>query len=228
MLQNLFNRSASSDIQLAIRKTVDSTVIAGIMAKQGEINGVFSKWKLICLGSLIRLMKPEVVVETGVAHGSSSAVILEALYENGRGTLYSIDLPVFKGQDGKLKPWLRGYSFKAEDVSTVRDLDQVGWLVPSDLRDQWKLVLGDSLTELPKLLPTLPEVNLFLHDSLHHYEHMTQEFELIWPCLTNGGFLLADDIFLKRHLAVPDFANRHGGQAKNYLQLGMVRKLENT
>ena len=40
-----------------------------------------------------RLIDPEVVIETGVAYGVSSAFILKALQENDRGTLYSIDLP---------------------------------------------------------------------------------------------------------------------------------------
>ena len=37
--------------------------------------------------------QPEVVVETGVAHGVTSRVVLEALNSNDRGHLWSIDLP---------------------------------------------------------------------------------------------------------------------------------------
>ena len=41
---------------------------------------------------LVRSLKPETVVETGVCYGASSAYILQALKDNGRGVLYSIDL----------------------------------------------------------------------------------------------------------------------------------------
>ncbi|MDN5698624.1 MAG: class I SAM-dependent methyltransferase [Rubrobacter sp.] len=42
---------------------------------------------------LCRLRKPEAVVETGVAHGVSSAFLLAALRVNGGGELHSVDLP---------------------------------------------------------------------------------------------------------------------------------------
>jgi len=40
---------------------------------------------------LCKIMKPDVVVETGVAYGQSSSYILQALKENNNGILYSID-----------------------------------------------------------------------------------------------------------------------------------------
>lgn len=45
------------------------------------------------LYTIIRIRKPDIVVETGVAQGVSSTFILQALEDNGRGQLYSIDLP---------------------------------------------------------------------------------------------------------------------------------------
>ncbi len=47
---------------------------------------------LALLHWLVRLLKPEVVVETGVASGASSRAILEGIVANGRGHLYSSDL----------------------------------------------------------------------------------------------------------------------------------------
>jgi len=40
-----------------------------------------------------RALRPEVVVETGVGYGVSSAFILKALEQNGGGILHSVDLP---------------------------------------------------------------------------------------------------------------------------------------
>lgn len=47
--------------------------------------------------AIVRVLKPEIVVETGVASGLSSAYILQALEENRKGKLYSIDLPAREG-----------------------------------------------------------------------------------------------------------------------------------
>jgi hypothetical protein len=40
----------------------------------------------------------------------------------------------------------------------------------------------------------LPEIDLFVHDSLHTCRNMMMEFKLIWPRLRPGGILIADDI----------------------------------
>jgi predicted O-methyltransferase YrrM len=45
------------------------------------------------LYALCRYLRPKVIVETGVGLGTSSLFILQALEDNGEGTLYSIDKP---------------------------------------------------------------------------------------------------------------------------------------
>jgi predicted O-methyltransferase YrrM len=119
-----------------------------------------------------RLIDPEVVVETGVAYGVSSAFILKALQENGRGTLYSIDLPPLR--TGYEKFW--------------------GIAVPDELRGRWRLRRGSSARVLPRLLQEISKADLFVHDSLHTHRNMRHEFDTIWPHLRNGGLLLADDV----------------------------------
>jgi len=42
---------------------------------------------------IIRAVKPEIVIETGVASGKSSSLILLALEHNAKGKLFSVDLP---------------------------------------------------------------------------------------------------------------------------------------
>jgi len=44
------------------------------------------------LYSIVRHLRPDVVVETGVGGGLSSAFLLKGLQDNQRGRLYSIDL----------------------------------------------------------------------------------------------------------------------------------------
>src|SRR5579862_4942290 len=43
---------------------------------------------------VVRALMPDVMVETGVCNGKSSAFVLNAMDHNGRGHLHSIDLPV--------------------------------------------------------------------------------------------------------------------------------------
>ena len=119
-----------------------------------------------------RLIEPEIVVETGVAYGVSSAYILAALRETGRGTLHSVDLP----------PLRRKYE------------TFWGIAVPDELRDRWRLYRGSSASILPLLLEETGTIDLFVHDSLHTRRNMRREFDTVWPCLRDGALLLADDV----------------------------------
>jgi hypothetical protein len=132
---------------------------------------------------IVRRFRPEVVVETGVARGATSFVILSAFRQNSTGRLYSIDLP-------PERPDLRSLHTSA---------------VPHDLRDRWDLRLGSSRRLLPALLEELVTVDVFIHDSAHTQRNMRWEYELAWPHLRPGGFLLSDDIH--RNAAFGDFVN---------------------
>src|SRR5918995_2668279 len=125
-----------------------------------------------CCYLMCRLLEPAVVVETGVAYGVSSAFILRALEENGRGVLHSVDLPPLRREYERF--W--------------------GVAVDGALKGRWRLHRGSSARVLPRLLDELETVDLFVHDSLHTYLTMRREFEAIWPRLRTGGALLADDI----------------------------------
>jgi predicted O-methyltransferase YrrM len=149
------------------------------MKKTGMKRGAFdltmlSPLRAPALYVLIRLTAPEVVVETGVADGFSSSFILQALEKNGKGKLYSIDLPGQPGQE------LHG--------------KKTGWLVPDELRVRWDLRLGSSREHLPGLLRELGKVDLFYHDSDHSYENMTFEFRSVIGSLEHGGLVISDDI----------------------------------
>jgi predicted O-methyltransferase YrrM len=125
-----------------------------------------------CCYLMCRLLEPAVVVETGVAYGVSSAFILRALEENGRGVLHSVDLPPLRREYEKF--W--------------------GVAVDEALRSRWRLHRGSSGRILPHLLKELETVDLFVHDSLHTYRNMRREFEAVWPHLRTGGALIADDV----------------------------------
>lgn len=121
---------------------------------------------------LCRLIRPSIVIETGVAYGVSSAFILRAMDENGSGTLHSVDLPPLRKEYEKF--W--------------------GVAVTETLKGRWKLHRGSSVRTLPLLLDEVRAIDLFVHDSLHTHRNMRREFDTVWPRLRNGGALLADDV----------------------------------
>ena len=128
--------------------------------------------ELSSLYLLVRLIKPDIVVETGVSSGASSAYILFALRDNDKGRLISIDLPPDNLPPGKSS----------------------GWVVPSLLNERWSLHIGDSKHLLEPLLHEAGEVDCFIHDSLHTYDHMMWEFRTAWNFLKPGGLFLSHDV----------------------------------
>ena len=121
---------------------------------------------------LCKIMKPNNVVETGVAYGLSSMYILQAIHENKKGILYSID-SVFR-------PW------ESEKM--------IGSAIPSHLRSNWRFVFGSSSQKLKKLLNSIGPIDIFFHDSLHTFKNMMFEFEAAWPYVNKNVFLISDDI----------------------------------
>lgn len=128
--------------------------------------------KVLVQYAVIRALKPDVVVETGVASGVSTSYLLLALAKNCRGVLHSIELG---------------------DASYLPAGKAPGWIVPEWLKPRWHLHVGDAVSLLPAVLAELPEVDVFIHDSLHTYEHMKFELETAYRHIRPGGLLLADD-----------------------------------
>jgi len=124
------------------------------------------------LYALCKIIKPKIIVETGVAYGLGTSYILQALYENKSGTLYSID--------SEFRPW------ESELM--------IGSAIPDELKTHWKFVKGSSSKKLNDLLESVGKIDIFLHDSMHTHKNMIFEFESAWPHIKNNGFLLSDDI----------------------------------
>ena len=118
----------------------------------------------------VRILEPEVVVETGTEKGLGSVVIAEALLRNGHGRLYTLDIESSSGlifKDDK----------RYHDVIKHR--------------------IGDSITLLNELNET---VDVFLHDSDHSAEHERREFEAVRPLLAAHGVVLSDNSHVTQEL----------------------------
>ncbi len=145
--------------------------------------------------ALVRALQPEKVVETGVANGVSTSYVLLAMERNGKGHLHSIDIG---------------------DPATVPPGFMTGWAVLERLRKRWTMHLGDARALLPPLLERLGTIDLFIHDSLHTYEHMMFEFECAWPHIRPGGFLIADDALWNTSFS--EFVRRVGANRARILR----------
>lgn len=175
----------------------------------------------LLLYSIVRTFKPDIVVETGVARGASSAFILCALHENERGHLYSIDLPLretsYKITNQNI------YELEDGQKYSIRpDALRIGDLIPEYVKHRWTLILGDSKKRLPELLRRIGGIDIFLHDSLHTYEHMSFEYETAWPYIRKDGFLISHDVLW--NTAFLDFAERHGRTFTLYYSLVVIKK----
>lgn len=176
------------------------------------------------LYGLVRALRPATIIETGTANGISTTYFLAALHRNGEGRLVSIDLPFSAGNAGELLPIVEGTSIGIYDASPVPAGKEPGWVVPDELRAPWELRLGDARALLPAVLEEVGEIQLFFHDSLHSREHMLFEFETAWPHLARGGVLVADDVFQRKHDALPAFARQVGRRFSTFSNLGLIRK----
>ncbi|GAB4183379.1 MAG: hypothetical protein Fur006_20230 [Coleofasciculaceae cyanobacterium] len=141
------------------------------------------------LYSLIRKLKPETAVETGVCNGFSTAFLLLALAKNQKGKLYSLDFPEVAGtnyEDGTFWQGKRG--------AVIPQRKAPGWVIPEPLKSRWELILGKSQDKLPELLERLGAIDFFFHDSEHSYECMWFECQEAYPVLQEGGMMIFDDI----------------------------------
>lgn len=122
--------------------------------------------KLTFLYDTIKKLKPEICVETGVANGFSTAVILLALAENKKGKLYSIDICY--------KP--------------------TGVLIPEKLKRRWTLIEGMIKPKLKQLVRDISRIDFFLHDGSHTYMDMLFDYSTVWTKMPKKSILVSDDV----------------------------------
>lgn len=134
---------------------------------------------------IVRLRRPSVIVETGVAAGWSSTAFLSALEANGHGELWSSDLPYFR-QGARV--------------------EEIGVLVPEALRGRWRLFVEGDRINLPKIVDQVTRIDLFHYDSDKTEAGRDYALEVVGPLLSADATVLFDDILDNGHfrdLAAP-------------------------
>ncbi len=159
--------------------------------------------RLQILYTAVRVLKPTLMVETGVSSGSSSFAILSAMEKNGSGKLHSIDIGI------------KNNTFFPEGTN-------IGWVVPENYHSNWKLIIGDVRLELPKLLESLKEIDVFYHDSDHSYDHMVFELNHAFSFIKNDGVIIADDIQL--NFSFDEFVKKNNLSSAKFYGFGIARR----
>jgi predicted O-methyltransferase YrrM len=137
-------------------KTVKLTYAAAFAIEEGSAFLIYA---------LVRILRPSIVFETGVANGHSSTLILNALAKNGRGELHSVDVS-----------------------------DNVGNLVVDRRQWHLHLLDSSNLKKsFAAVVRQLPAIDLMVHDSDHSYQWMRHELETVLPRMSPSGVLTCDD-----------------------------------
>jgi predicted O-methyltransferase YrrM len=120
------------------------------------------------LYALVRVFRPEVVVEVGVANGHSSYYIIHGLKANAVGRLFSLDV-----EPG------------------------VGGLLSAPERALWDLRIINGVRGAKSFLTQLaglPRADLCFHDADHGYLLQRLEFSALWTHLNEPGVFVGDDV----------------------------------
>ena len=122
---------------------------------------------------IVRLCRPKVVVETGVASGFSSYAILDALDKNKLGHLYSSDFPYFR----------------------LPNPEQfIGIVVPDSLKSRWSLFIKGDNVNLPEINKEISNVDIFHYDSDKSYIGRMAALRILDTKITNKTWVIFDDI----------------------------------
>ena len=160
-----------TDVEATLREVrSDEELLAGLrtrLATRADRAGEPLFGRRLGWYCVVRASRPRVVVETGSHDGLGTALLARALQRNAD-----------EGHPGVL------LSFDLDPAS--------GWLVPDELRVYVERHVGDARETLPAAL-TGRAVDVFVHDSLHTYEHERFELETALAHAARRLVLISDN-----------------------------------
>ena len=172
----------------AFCKLIDSQlydeILFDIISIEKEANIKLSKLNISLGGGgnytllyfLSRKLKPNTVVETGVAAGWSSLAILRALEKNNKGKLYSSDFPYFRLENPE---------------------QYVGYLAKNETnKSNWYLDIRGDDVAIPEILKRIGnnDIDLLHYDSDKSYSGRDKVLKNLYPKINSKTVMIFDDI----------------------------------
>ena len=133
------------------------------------------------LKMLVEMIQPQRVLEVGTFSGYSAISMAEGLPEGGR--LYTFEIN--DEMEDFTRPWIEG----------------------SELADKIEFIIGDALTEAPKLGITFDMA--FIDGDKRTY---CECYEMVMGILRPGGFILADNTLWDGHVVDESYSKDHQTQ----------------
>lgn len=135
---------------------------------------------------IVRSKRPNYVVEVGVANGVSSFILLSAMYQNRADSqLVSIDLPKFESDHNG--------NWGINAGAWIPKNRNIGWIVPENLKTNWRILIGDVFKELPELLANPNSIDLYVYDGPKVYNQRFEALEYFLE-MSDNSWLFCDDI----------------------------------
>jgi cephalosporin hydroxylase len=148
---------------------------------------------MLAIQEIIWRVRPDLIIETGIAHGGSlifSASILELLGENGIVVGVDIDIRAHNRAEIERHPLSKRLTL-LEGSSTSEEI----------------------LSQVKRIAQGRKRVMVIL-DSNHTHAHVAQELELYSPLVTKGSYLVALDTVIE-DVDEETFPNRPWGKGNN-------------
>ncbi|MDD0843875.1 cephalosporin hydroxylase family protein [Pseudomonas sp. Gutcm_11s] len=136
---------------------------------------------MIRIQEVIYSVKPDVIVETGVAHGGSLIYYASLFKAMGKGRVIGVDI--------EIRPHNRK-AIEEHELSSYLTLIE-GSSVADDVVEQVKSLIKPG------------ETVLVILDSNHTYAHVAEELRLYSPLVTKGSYIVSTDGVMKDVKDVP-------------------------
>lgn len=120
------------------------------------------------LYALVLQYRPKIIVESGSYRGMSSSFLRKA----------------------QIEAQVSGGCVITIDNSPSKNL---GALIPDFLRDGICQIIGDIRNVIDDSRIPL-NIDMFVHDSSHRYNHQLWEYSTFWPRIRSGGLLVSHDV----------------------------------
>tara|TARA_B110000967_G_C18854083_1_gene546162 strand:+ start:1085 stop:1870 length:786 start_codon:yes stop_codon:yes gene_type:complete len=150
---------------------IEKNILSRLQKIPNRYNGIWSNLKLVYF--LMRYYKPKKIIETGVAAGTSSEAILQAINKNNKGYLYSSDLPYYKIEQSE---------------------KFIGAAVSDELKKFWKLDIRGDHYALDDFINLSSKIDFFYYDSDKSYNGRNFAMKKVNKHFSLNAVLIMDDI----------------------------------